>query len=101
MGQKEVIPLSERILEWVLFRFRWIFVILFVLPASLVYDQYFSIRNWIIFKLNSAPKAHDRKVAVIQKQVGIFFFNLMNVCRSAIGTTMAVDRSYARRGPDF
>lgn len=65
------IPLSERILEWILFRFRWIFVILFVIPMSLVYDQYFNVRNFIVFKLNSAPKAHDRKVAIIQKQVTI------------------------------
>lgn len=35
MGQSVDIPRSEQILEWVLFRFRWIFVILFVLPMSL------------------------------------------------------------------
>ncbi|KAI6179109.1 FAD-binding PCMH-type domain-containing protein [Aphelenchoides besseyi] len=69
MGSKTAIPMSERILEWVLFRFRWIFVILFVLPASVIYDQYFALRNWLVFKLNSAPKAHDRKVAIIQKQI--------------------------------
>lgn len=68
MGHTSEPSAGERILEWVLFRFRWIFVILFVLPLSLAYDQYFRVRNFIVFRLNSAPKAHDRKVAVIQKQ---------------------------------
>lgn len=66
---EEAISLSERFLQWFLFRFRWVFVIFFVLPASLLYDGYFTVRNYVIFRLNSAPKAHDRKVAVIQRQV--------------------------------
>ncbi|CAD5210566.1 unnamed protein product [Bursaphelenchus okinawaensis] len=68
MGLEEI-TLSERFLEWFLFRFRWIFVLFFVLPASLAYDGYYLVRNYLIFKLNSAPKAHDRKVAVIQRQI--------------------------------
>ncbi|KAE9551454.1 hypothetical protein FO519_005327 [Halicephalobus sp. NKZ332] len=59
----------ERLLEWFLFRFRWIMVIPIILPMSLAYDAYYFVRNWIIFKLQSAPKYHDRKVAVIQKQI--------------------------------
>lgn len=65
----EKIPFIERILEYVLFRFRWVFVVFFLLPVNIVYEAYFNVRNWLIFKLNSAPKAHNRKVAVIQKQV--------------------------------
>ncbi|CAI4224200.1 unnamed protein product [Auanema sp. JU1783] len=59
----------DKFLEWFMFRFRWIFVILFLLPLSVVYDTYFAVRNWVVFKLQSAPNAHDRKVALIQKQV--------------------------------
>jgi delta24-sterol reductase len=66
---KDKISIFERLLEWFLFRFRWIFVIPLILPASLAYDSYNFVRNWIIFKLQSAPKAHDRKVAKIQKSV--------------------------------
>lgn len=63
------ISIFERLLEWFLFRFRWIFVIPLILPASLAYDTYNFVRNWIIFTLQSAPKYHDRKVASIQKAV--------------------------------
>uniref|UniRef100_A0A1I7WBK8 Autophagy-related protein 9 n=1 Tax=Heterorhabditis bacteriophora TaxID=37862 RepID=A0A1I7WBK8_HETBA len=59
----------ERFLEWFLFRFRWVFVIAFLLPMSVIYDSYYFVRNWLIFHLQSAPKAHNRKVALIQKQV--------------------------------
>lgn len=40
----------------------------------------FFLRNWTIYHLHSAPKAHDRKVAVIQKQV--FFAHMFYVVRS-------------------
>lgn len=49
----------------------------------LVYDQYFALRNFFVFKLNSAPRAHDRKVAIIQKQVHFFLFiNIVNRIRN-------------------
>jgi delta24-sterol reductase len=65
----KISTIFEQFLEWFLFRFRWIFVIPLILPASLAYDTYNFLRNWLIFKLQSAPKAHDRKVAQIQKAV--------------------------------
>lgn len=40
-----------------------------MLPASLLYEIYNYGRNWIIVKLNSAPKLHDRKVKKVQRQV--------------------------------
>lgn len=69
MGASSQLSCLDQFLEWFMFRFRWIFVIIFLLPASLAYDTYFTVRNYIIFYLQSAPKAHDRKVATIQKQV--------------------------------
>lgn len=63
------IPLIERILEILLYRFRWVFVIWFILPASILYNSYYVLRNWIIFQLKLAPKSHDRKVLRIQRQV--------------------------------
>lgn len=60
--------LLDRILFWVLINNRWIFV-LFLLPISVVYNFYFYFRNWLVFKLNSAPNKHDEKVRNVQSQV--------------------------------
>ncbi|CAD6185161.1 unnamed protein product [Caenorhabditis auriculariae] len=71
MSAKEPSALNafERQVEWIMFRFRWIFVILFLLPASLIFDSYHFVRNYFIYKLQSAPRAHGRKVARIKRQV--------------------------------
>ena len=61
--------LLERLVEQAIFRFRWIFVLLILIPINIVYESWFSLRDWLVYTLNSAPKAHDRKVAAIQKQV--------------------------------
>lgn len=73
----ESVSRCQRLFEYILFRFRWIFVIGILLPINIVYVAYFNLRNWFIFTINSAPRAHMRKVAEIQKQVRfIFRFNL-------------------------
>lgn len=59
----------DRIIEYILINYRWVFVCFFLLPASLLYEIYNYGRNWIIFKLNSAPKLHNRKVKNVQRQV--------------------------------
>ena len=68
-----IVWLRIRGLEYVIIHYRWIFACLFLMPLSVVYDVVFFIRNWIIFKLNSAPKKHDKRVADVQSQV-IFYF---------------------------
>ena len=60
---------GDRIIEYILINYRWVFVCFFLLPASLLYEIYNYGRNWIIVKLNSAPKLHDRKVKKVQRQV--------------------------------
>ncbi|XP_064626464.1 delta(24)-sterol reductase-like [Lineus longissimus] len=60
---------SDQWLEYILINYRWIFVCLFLLPVSVVYDVLFYVRNWVVFKLNSAPKQHDKKVQKVQKQI--------------------------------
>jgi predicted PilT family ATPase len=59
----------DKVIEYILINYRWVFVCFFLLPASLLYEIYNYGRNWIIVKLNSAPKLHDRKVKNVQKQV--------------------------------
>ncbi|GAU92811.1 hypothetical protein RvY_04844 [Ramazzottius varieornatus] len=56
-------------LEHVIIHYRWIFVCLFLLPASSLYDLVFYVRNRIIFWLRSAPKQHNLRVRKIQDQV--------------------------------
>lgn len=56
-------------LEYILLNYRWVFVCLFLLPMSVVYEIFLYLRTWIIFKLHSAPKMHDKKVKHVQDQV--------------------------------
>ena len=58
----------DRLIEHVMVHYRWIFV-MFLLPVSFLYDIMFYLRNWIVFKLSSAPKKHLQKVQNVQKQV--------------------------------
>ncbi|KAK2495459.1 hypothetical protein MC885_002643 [Smutsia gigantea] len=56
-------------LEFVLIHQRWVFVCLFLLPLSLIFDMYYYVRAWVVFKLSSAPRLHGQRVRDIQKQV--------------------------------
>lgn len=56
-------------LDYVIIHQRWIFVCLFLLPLSVVFDAYYYVRAWIIFKMCSAPKLHKQRVRDIQRQV--------------------------------
>lgn len=61
--------LKYRGLEYIIIHYRWIFVIFFLMPLSVVYDVFFYLRNWLIFRMNSAPEKHDEKVRGVQQQV--------------------------------
>lgn len=56
-------------LDYVIIHQRWIFVCLFLLPLSVIFDVYYYVRAWMIFKMCSAPKLHDQRVRDIQRQV--------------------------------
>ena len=58
----------DKLIEHVMVHYRWIFV-MFLLPVSFLYDIIFYLRNWIVFKLSSAPKKHLQKVQTVQRQV--------------------------------
>lgn len=59
----------ESLFEYVLIHYRWVFVCLFLLPASFLFDIWLYFRNWIVFKLTSAPQQHEAKIRNVQKQV--------------------------------
>lgn len=56
-------------MEYFLVHYRWVLVVFFLLPMSFFYDIYYYTRSWIIFKLSSAPREHNRRVKEVQKQV--------------------------------
>lgn len=55
--------------EYVIIKQRWIFVCLFLLPLSVLYEIFLSIRNWLAFKYYSSPQRHDQRVKYVQQQV--------------------------------
>ena len=52
-----------------LIKYRGIFVVIFVLPTSLIFKAYMGSRNKLVFWMNSAPDKHPQKVAKVQQQV--------------------------------
>jgi len=59
----------DHVIEVILIKYRWVFVLLFLLPLSIIYDLYYKVRNFIVFHLKSAPHIHDARVKIIQEQV--------------------------------
>jgi len=71
-GQSEskiIANMFDSFVEKMLVDYRWIFVCVFLLPLSLIYDIWEYCRCWIVFQLNSAPHNHSEKVGVVQAQV--------------------------------
>nr|CAI5844807.1 unnamed protein product [Callosobruchus analis] len=56
-------------LEYILVHYRWLFVCIFLLPVSFLFNIWLYCRNWIVFNLSSAPKQHEVKVRHVQKQI--------------------------------
>ncbi|TAK64796.1 FAD-binding protein [Methylobacter sp.] len=59
----------EQIFEYVLTHYRGIFATIFLLPVSAAYGAYAGVRNWISFRLNSAPAKHDARVEAVIRQI--------------------------------
>ncbi|XP_031567980.1 delta(24)-sterol reductase-like [Actinia tenebrosa] len=55
--------------EYIIIQQRWIFVCLFLLPLSVVYEVVMHMRNWLAFKLYSSPQRHQQRVKKVQEQV--------------------------------
>ena len=80
--------LKYRGVEYVLVNYRWVFVVLFLLPVSLVYDLFFYARNWLIFRMNSAPDKHEEKVRRVQQQVRTVLMSQKPICGVVPGYAM-------------
>ncbi|KAJ8705262.1 hypothetical protein PYW07_011089 [Mythimna separata] len=60
---------TESFAEYILVEHRWIVVMVALLPISALWKLWSTFRNYVVFKMNSAPKMHDRKVKDVQKQI--------------------------------
>lgn len=60
---------TESFAEYIVVEYRWVLVIVALLPLSALWKVWSIIRNYVVFKLNSAPKLHDKKVQEVQRQV--------------------------------
>ncbi|MGR8941327.1 MAG: FAD-binding oxidoreductase [Gammaproteobacteria bacterium] len=59
----------EPLFEHVLTHYRGIFATLFLLPVSAAYGAYAGVRNWVSFRLSSAPAKHDARVEAVIRQI--------------------------------
>lgn len=59
----------HRGLEAVLVHHRWVFVCFFLMPLSILFDIYYHLRAWAVWRLHSAPRQHAQRVRHIQEQV--------------------------------
>ncbi|XP_050357125.1 delta(24)-sterol reductase-like [Nymphalis io] len=59
----------ETFLEYLIIEYRWLLVITMLMPLSFLWNIWSACRNYVVFTLNSAPKAHERKVKDVQRQV--------------------------------
>jgi len=63
--------LAKLLTMFVVTRFRYVLVCLFVLPLSFLFEMYMSLRNYIIFRyVGTAPSGtHEDRVKFIQEQI--------------------------------
>lgn len=114
-NRKEFYNHIDQWIEYAVINYRWIFVCLFLLPASVCYEIYFALRTWLVFKLKSAPSKHQQKVRHVQQQVkNVHKKNndvLILICKSigCIAVYCFIDNSFRRKSvlsivianPDF
>ena len=55
--------------EHIIIKQRWIFVCLFLLPLSVLYELFLSVRNWLAFKYHSSRRGHQERVKYVQEQI--------------------------------
>ncbi|KAI3383727.1 hypothetical protein SNEBB_005565 [Seison nebaliae] len=55
--------------EHLLLHYRWIFVCIFLLPLSFLFDVYTWVRESILLYVYSAPRAHKERVEYVRRQV--------------------------------
>ncbi|HBA65555.1 MAG TPA: delta(24)-sterol reductase, partial [Methylococcaceae bacterium] len=59
----------DTVFEHLLTHYRGQFATVFLLPVSAVYGAYSGFRNWLSFRLSSAPAKHEARVAEVIRQI--------------------------------
>jgi delta24-sterol reductase len=58
------------LLEYFVINYRWVLIILFMLPMTVCYDLYFYIRNKVVFLISMFDtRSHDAKVRAISQEI--------------------------------
>lgn len=60
---------AEKLFEHILTRYRGLFATVFLLPVSVMYGAYATVRNGIAFRMNSSPGRHDARVQAVIRQI--------------------------------
>ena len=72
VGKRGVLAISVSLYfppgEHIILHYRLVFVVL-MLPVSLLYDLWFSLRGRLVFLLHSRPRKHREKVERLQREV--------------------------------
>lgn len=90
----EVPTRFERVVEWTMFHFRWLFVVPILLPLSFLFNIATEVRNRIVHALNSAPSAHHRKIEKIRKQVTYLNFRNFHIFVWLVGRMGQIRPNY-------
>ncbi|XP_022118448.2 delta(24)-sterol reductase [Pieris rapae] len=59
----------DSLLEYLIIEYRWLIAITILMPLSFLWKIWSMARNYVVFKLNTAPRNHDKKVKKVQKQI--------------------------------
>ncbi|CAK1546684.1 unnamed protein product [Leptosia nina] len=60
---------TESLSEYLIVEYRWLLVVTVLMPLSFLWKVWSIVRNYVVFKLKTAPKAHERKVRDVQRQI--------------------------------
>lgn len=59
----------SRVFEYILTHYRGVFAVLILLPISVAYGAWVAVRNRLMFRLNTAPALHEKRVRAVIEQV--------------------------------
>ncbi|CAG4962362.1 unnamed protein product [Colias eurytheme] len=59
----------ESLVEYLVIEYRWLLAVTVLMPLSFLWKIWSFARNYVVFKLNTAPRAHEKKVKDVQRQV--------------------------------
>ncbi|XP_038219324.1 delta(24)-sterol reductase-like [Zerene cesonia] len=59
----------ESFVEYLVIEYRWLLAVTVLMPLSFLWKIWSLARNYVVFKLSTAPRAHEKKVKHVQRQI--------------------------------